>query len=371
MLDAHAEMLVLFLALLSSAQGLEVVAKYPEMKAGSFFLRGDSCDLNWETGVAMAQVDNSTWTATIDCPSPSTTVEMKVLVNDNDWMLGANHHADPAKESTTTVFPWFYTYQGTLQIVPNVFSNELNNSRDVIYYLPPSYLENTLKVHQNVLVMHDGQNLFLEATAYLGNAWYCQDSLDGTIVGGTTQEVIIAGAYNTADRIDEYTYIYDPSEGGGGNGDLYLDWIESTLLPLTASRFRVNITRDSLGILGSSLGGLISCYAGWTRPSVYGKVGCMSSSFWWDANDFQNRIVPESMPPAPVPDFYMDSGTGSVGEKECTAYTLNIYDQMVQDGFVENTQVFRFVDEGATHSESYWGPRFHIPMEELYPASLA
>ena len=45
-----------------------------------------------------------------------------------------------------------------------------------------------------------------------------------------------------------------------------------------------------------------------------------------------------------------------------------IYAQMVNDGFVENQDVFQYVDEGATHSESYWGPRFHIPMEDLYPA---
>jgi hypothetical protein len=63
----------------------------------------------------------------------------------------------------------------------------------------------------------------------------------------------------------------------------------------------------------------------------------------------------------------MDSGTGSVGEIECTAYTANIYSQMVADGFVEGVDVFKYVDEGATHSESYWGPRFHIPLEDLYP----
>ncbi len=41
---------------------------------------------------------------------------------------------------------------------------------------------------------------------------------------------------------------------------------------------------------------------------------------------------------------------------------------MVKDGFVGETDVFQYVDEGATHSESYWGPRFHIPMEDLYPS---
>lgn len=131
----------------------------------------------------------------------------------------------------------------------------------------------------------------------------------------------------------------------------------------------MDITRERLGILGSSLGGLISCYAGWTRSEVYGKVGCMSSSFWWDENDFQNHVVPENTPIKPFNDIYMDSGTGSLGEKECTAYTANIYDQMVATGYVQDKDVFKYVDEGATHSETYWGPRFHIPMEDLYPAA--
>ena len=44
----------------------------------------------------------------------------------------------------------------------------------------------------------------------------CQDTLDVTIISGTSEEVVIIGPYNTAARIDEYTYIYDPSEGAGG-----------------------------------------------------------------------------------------------------------------------------------------------------------
>jgi predicted alpha/beta superfamily hydrolase len=67
---------------------------------------------------------------------------------------------------------------------------------------------------------------------------------------------------------------------GGGRGDQYLDFLESTVLPLIKKTYRVQIdSAANLGILGSSLGGLISCYAGWTRSKVYGKIGCMSSSF--------------------------------------------------------------------------------------------
>jgi len=107
----------------------------------------------------------------------------------------------------------------------------MGNDRDVIVYTPPSYLENTLKVHKNVLIMHDGQNLFDPKTAFMGNDWKCQDSLDQSIVGGTTEEIVVVGPYNTPARMDEYTYIPDP-DYGGGKGDLYLDFLESTIIPL-------------------------------------------------------------------------------------------------------------------------------------------
>ena len=50
----------------------------------------------------------------------------------------------------------------------DLYSNKLNNSRKVIVYTPPSYQENPLKVYRNVLIMHDGQNLFNASTSFLG-----------------------------------------------------------------------------------------------------------------------------------------------------------------------------------------------------------
>jgi len=80
---------------------------------------------------------------------------MKVLIEDRIWMIGANHYAD-VKSTKTDLYPWFYTYEGALTVIDNVHSSELGNNRSVIFYTPPSYLENTLKVHKNVLIMHDG-----------------------------------------------------------------------------------------------------------------------------------------------------------------------------------------------------------------------
>jgi hypothetical protein len=35
----------------------------------------------------------------------------------------------------------------------------------------------------------------------------CQNSLDQSIVGGTTEEILVVAPYNTSERMDEYTYI--------------------------------------------------------------------------------------------------------------------------------------------------------------------
>jgi predicted alpha/beta superfamily hydrolase len=53
-----------------------------------------------------------------------------------------------------------------------------------------------------------------------------QDTIDPLIYNGIIEEVLVIGAWNTADRMNEYTYSFDSSEGFGGKGDLYLDFVE-------------------------------------------------------------------------------------------------------------------------------------------------
>lgn len=143
-------------------------------------------------------------------------------------------------------------------------------------YLPPSFTENTLKRYEDVLVMHDGNNLFgtlqCESCCPFG-CWNLElQALDPLIVEGGMREIIVVGVFNTANRTSEYTYSQDPEEGGG-NGDRYLDFLQHTLLPAVLQAFpRVSPRDGRVGLLGSSLGGLISCYAGWTRPTTFSQV---------------------------------------------------------------------------------------------------
>ena len=85
---------------------------------------------------------------------------------------------------------------------------------------------------------------------------------------------------------------------GGGGGNHYLDFIEQTVMPLVQKLLRVTAfplpshTAKRWGMAGSSLGGLITCYAAWTRPTVWGSfAACMSSSFWWNNQDFNTTVL--------------------------------------------------------------------------------
>jgi len=293
-------------------------------------------------------------------------LQMKVLINDQTWQIGANFQVIiPSQSSTVSLYPFFYSNQGTYGYEYNVYSPQLKNTRDLVIYTPPSYQENPFKTIQYVLVMHDGQNLFNASTAFGGQAWYCQDTIDLLVNEGAIDEMIIIGVDNTPDRIDELTYSYDPTEQAGGKGDIYLDFIEQTVLPLVQKNYRIDISQANLGILGSSLGGLISCYAGWTRSSVYGKAGCMSSSFWWNSEDFNNVILVKNSPPNNL-QVYLDSGNSGPDNDDVTQ-TITVRNHIQTLGFKLNTTLFYYLDQGGQHNEYFWGRRFWIPMADLFP----
>merc|ERR1712137_289109 len=349
----------------------------------SMYIRGDMLGLNWNSGAQMDQTSSSTWTITLSYSSSdsSKVFSFKPLEGDSSWSVGSNFMVQlPVVSSYVDIYPWFWSRQGEYEVIGSLYSPQLNNTRDIIVYTPPSYNENTLKTISNVLIMHDGQNLFNDSTSFSG-AWDCQDTINQLVVQGDMDEVLIVGVYNTPDRIDEYTYIYDPCYtktilgdcvGGGGKGDLYLDFLIETVMPFIIDYgYRIETGRENLGIMGSSLGGLISCYGAWTRGSVWSKAGCMSSSFWWDKDNFNLDIL-KNYPPPERETFYVDSGNccpepfsdGNVQSKM-------VVNHMEELGFVMNETLFYYLDNGASHSEYYWGRRFHIPMEDLYPVSLS
>lgn len=118
------------------------------------------------------------------------------------------------------------------------------------------------------------------------------------------------------------------------------------------------------GIGGSSLGGLISCYAAYTRPSLFLKSICMSSSFWWNGEDFDKKILSTQKMWSGL-QIYLDSGD-SGPSNDGKNQTVTVYQHLSSIGYKLNSTLFYYLDKGGQHSEAYWGKRFHYPVISLY-----
>eukprot|EP01102_Stenamoeba_stenopodia_P021055 TRINITY_DN838_c0_g1_i3.p1 TRINITY_DN838_c0_g1~~TRINITY_DN838_c0_g1_i3.p1 ORF type:complete len:215 (-),score=37.18 TRINITY_DN838_c0_g1_i3:19-663(-) len=177
----------LFLSVVAG-QGLELTLTftYPDSSLPSqdaiLTLRGNSLGLSWTSGVNMQQNANNEWSYTLSYTDSDVgnVLEVKPLINDKIWSIGANFMISlQSYSSSLTLYPWFYSQQGEYGVLPvEIYSPQLQNYRSLVIYLPPSYNENFLKPMTNVLVMHDGQNLFNASTSFLGIAWDYQDTIN-------------------------------------------------------------------------------------------------------------------------------------------------------------------------------------------------
>jgi len=334
-------------------------------------VRGSACGLSWNSGMKLDKQSTDTWSVDVNCDGDVQDLQAKILIGDQQWSLGANTVCDLSDGQDCELFPWFFNSNGRYEVIEQKFySSSFHNYRNVIMYLPPSYDENQYKYYPTLL-MHDGQNLFNDSTSFAGVSWHCDVTATSLIMQETIEEFVILGVYNTDQRMNEYTYSYDKSQKTGGDGDLYLDFLEETIIPKVSQLYRMKTDQENMAMTGSSLGGLISCYAGFTRSTIYSKVGCMSSSFWWDNDDFNNTIM---LKPSPLGKLavYLDSGDS--GKATCDAKedgddcveTIKVRDHFSSLGWTLNTDLFYYLDAGGQHNEYYWGNRFNRPLQAFF-----
>src|ERR671921_1471212 len=173
--------------------------------------------------------------------------------------------------------------EGEFRKHPGFRSEFLPTARDVLVYLPPGYgLEATRRYP--VLYLHDGQNLFDGATAYIpGQDWRVGQTAGALIRDQAVEPVIVVGIYNTGHaRVEEYTPSPCPRLKVGGKADLYGRLIVEELKPFIDSHYRTRAGTCDTGLGGSSLGGLVTAYLGLRHPGVFGKLAVVSPSVWWD-----------------------------------------------------------------------------------------
>ena len=174
------------------------------------------------------------------------------------------------------IFNCFYA-QSTASPQVSTFTIEapqLKTSKKIWLYLPKNYASSNKKYA--VLYMHDAQNLFDAKTSYVGE-WNIDEKLDSL-----NAQVIVVGIEHGNDKRMEELTPYKNEKYGGGKADAYLDFIVHTLKPEIDQKYRTKTKASHTIIMGSSLGGLASYYAALKYPTVFGKAGVFSPSFWFN-----------------------------------------------------------------------------------------
>jgi len=248
-----------------------------------------------------------------------------------------------------------HTVVGNLWRFEGFHSPQLDNRRDVMVYLPPSY--GSGRWRYPVIYMHDGQNLFDEVTSF-AEEWRVDNTMDALAVVGL--EAIVVGIPNAGEhRLAEYSPFED-AEGRGGDGDRYLDFIVDTLKPRIDADFRTRPERSHTLVAGSSMGGLISLYAFFRRPEIFGNAGVMSPSLWFADRAIFPFVEGATAAPGKI---YLDVGTRE--GMQTVSDVRHLREVLLGKGYRRHRDILYVEQPEAEHSEVAWRQRLHFAMDFL------
>jgi len=235
-----------------------------------------------------------------------------------------------------------------------IWSPQLRNRRTIDVYVPESYREGRRRYP--AVYMQDGQNLSDPAIAFAGNTWSLGDGLAWLAERGI--EPIVIGIHNTPGRLAEYSPFPD-ARHGGGDGDRYARFVIDTLKPRIDAAFRTRKDRDSTVVAGSSMGGLISLYLFFRRPSPFGRAAVISPSIWFGAKAILPFVERARTTRGRL---YLDVGTAEGAATLHNAQALNRL--LRRKGYRRET--LRYLEaEGGQHKESDWAWRLPQALEFL------
>jgi predicted alpha/beta superfamily hydrolase len=231
----------------------------------------------------------------------------------------------------------------------------LGRERQIRIYLPPGYA--TSDRRYPVIYLHDGQNLFDDATSYAGE-WGVDEALNA-LAASDGFEAIAVGIDNGGEKRMNELSPWPHERFGAAEGEAYLRFITDVVKPHVDATYRTRPEREATALVGSSMGGLMSHYGLLARPDVFGRIGVLSPSYW-----FSDAVYAETGRFAPPADtrvvLYAGDDEG---------------DQMVED--MQRMQALLalrlaeghlrvHVAEGAEHNEAAWRAEFPATVRFLF-----
>jgi alpha-glucosidase len=232
----------------------------------------------------------------------------------------------------------------------------LDRQRTIRIYLPPGYA--ATKQRFPVLYMHDGQNLFDDATSFLGE-WGIDETLDELAKTRGFQLIVVGIDNGGENRIHELT-AWDSAKYGKGEGRQYMDFIVNVVKPYIDEHFRTKPDRTHSAIMGSSLGALISHYAIYQYPQVFSKVGILSPAYWFAPAVFDFTAT-RSLP-TDVKIYFYAGGK----EDENMLPNLNRMTSLLRSQGVSEKNFSIRIDPAAAHNEAAWRKEFPQAVSWLF-----
>lgn len=259
-------------------------------------------------------------------------------------------------------------------------------------WLPPEYDSQPTRKFP-VIYMHDAENLYLPERSNFNKIWAADKAMMQLVKQGITEPHIIIGIYSPpGDRYRQYLprAIYDKASGAlreemdnqaDGKAIIsndYLAFIVTQIKPWADSNFRTKADRDDTSIIGSSMGGLISCYAFASYPQIFGQAACVSthwplgnpqklsdnvaisSRLWLDY--FRGHLDPDNKDKRRL---WMDHGTATL-DAYYPPYQAEIDAGLTDFGWTKGKDFTSKSYDGAEHEENAWRQRLPEIMTWLY-----
>lgn len=261
------------------------------------------------------------------------------------WTVGRNALLLLTSTADADVYPYFEgSEHGSFSELIELDSSILGRKHLVRLYLPPGYHQNPLRKYP-VLYMQDGKSLFFPEEAFLRKEWAVDEVLHLLDQMSATDRAVVVGIHS-GDRASEYT---KPGY------EAYARSVVEEVRPVITRQLRVLDSPCETGVIGSSLGGVVSFYMAWQYPNVFGWAACMSSSFGFQ-DDLIERVLTEPRSPAK---FYLDSGWPNDNYEATLAMAM----ALTERGYKFREDFLHLVFPLEKHDEKAWGRRLHLPLQ--------
>lgn len=399
----------------------------------NLYIQGNGLDLTWNNVLPLQKRGPDTWTILIsynssidgfgcsECSDNSLLLNNKLQfrISAENWkdMEGPNFAINFPISATSqyfeevpefVVYPWFFTTEGS-SLNFSIDSIHIGQTRQLLLYLPPSFRENIYKSYPGIFMfdLDTGYHVVLKnalqgpiyphkiseeyivigfadyngsrddlLTPTVGSSFICingtfENNCDGCLPTNVNNTVLLYYLTNICGKVVRK----------GGKGDDTLDFLLYEVLPEAMTLTDSRLDNSSLGIMGYSLGGLMSCYAAWTRPYNFKYASCSSPSFWWPADenytacnfDFLNKTLkdPNLWVNRPEQKIYIDAGGAEIDDPFSLTQAAVESAAIISTNefFTLNENLWIHVSPGKQHSMVEFNSRLWKGFKTLLPAA--